>query len=73
MILKPDLERPIIDPFNSHTTLNIFCDILDAVKKILMKEILEGLQKKLSHISRRQVSETNHILDQSRNFLFLTM
>ena len=33
MILKPDLERPIIDPFNSHTTLNIFCDILDAVKK----------------------------------------
>ena len=33
MILKPDLGRPIIDPFNSHTTLNIFCDILDAVKK----------------------------------------
>ena len=24
MILKPDLTRPIIDPFNSHTTLNIF-------------------------------------------------
>jgi len=33
MILKPDLARPIIDPFNSHTTVNIFCDILDAVKK----------------------------------------
>ena len=33
MILKPDLSRPIIDPFNSHTTLNIFCDIMDAVKK----------------------------------------
>ena len=33
MILKPDLHRPIIDPFNSHTTLNIFCDIMDAVKK----------------------------------------
>mgnify|MGYP003324231006 CR=1 FL=1 len=33
MILKPDLARPIIDPFNSHTTLNIFCDILDAIKK----------------------------------------
>ena len=27
MILKPDLSRPIIDPFNSHPTLNIFCDI----------------------------------------------
>ena len=33
MILKPDLSRPIIDPFNSHNTLNIFCDVLDAVKK----------------------------------------
>ena len=33
MILKPDLSRPIIDPFNSHSTLNIFCDVLDAVKK----------------------------------------
>ena len=27
MILKPDLSRPIIDPFNSHTTLNIFNSI----------------------------------------------
>ena len=33
MILKPDLSRPIIDPFSSHPTLNIFCDILDAIKK----------------------------------------
>ena len=33
MILKPDLSRPIIDPFNSHNTVNLFCDILDAVKK----------------------------------------
>ena len=33
MILKPDLERTIVDPFNSHNTLNLFCDILDAVKK----------------------------------------
>ena len=37
MILKPDLDRPIIDPFNSHATLNIFCDILDAVKRSLRK------------------------------------
>ena len=33
MILKPDLGRSIVDPFNSHPTLNIFCDILDAIKK----------------------------------------
>ena len=50
MILKPDLSRPIIDPFNSHTTLNIFCDIMDAVKKDHMEEIREGLPKKLKAI-----------------------
>ena len=33
MILKPDLNRQIIDPFTSHNTLNLFCDIFDAVKK----------------------------------------
>ena len=33
MILKPDLERQIIDPFTSHNTLVLFCDVIDAVKK----------------------------------------
>ena len=33
MILKPDLSRQVIDPFTSHTTLVLFCDVLDAVKK----------------------------------------
>ena len=33
MILKPDLERQVIDPFTSHNTLVLFCDVLDAVKK----------------------------------------
>ena len=46
MILKPDLERPIIDPFNSHSTLNIFCDILDAVKKDPYERDPRELQKK---------------------------
>ena len=50
MILKPDLSRQIVDPFTTHNTLVLFCDILDAVKKILTKEILEELQKKLRHI-----------------------
>ena len=33
MLLKPDLERAIIDPFTSHSTLVLFVDVLDAVKK----------------------------------------
>ena len=46
MILKPDLDKPIIDPFNSHTTLNIFCDILDAVKKDPYERDPRGTAKK---------------------------
>ena len=46
MILKPDLDRPIIDPFNSHTTINIFCDILDAVKKDPYERDPRGTAKK---------------------------
>jgi len=33
MILKPDLGRQVVDPFTSHNTLILFCDVLDAVKK----------------------------------------
>ena len=40
MILKPDLERQIIDPFTSHNTLILFCDVLDAVKKKSRKFML---------------------------------
>ena len=46
MILKPDLSRPIIDPFNSHTTLNIFCDVMDAVKKDSYERDPRGTAKK---------------------------
>ena len=33
MILKPDLSRFFLDPFTSHNTVVLFCDILDAIKK----------------------------------------
>ena len=46
MILKPDTSRIMMDPFTSHNTVVLFCDILDAVKNLLMKETPEELQKK---------------------------
>ena len=33
MILKPDTSRMFMDPFTSHNTVVLFCDILDAIKK----------------------------------------
>ena len=33
MILKPDTNRSFVDPFMSHNTLVIFCDIVDPISK----------------------------------------
>ena len=46
MILKPDLSRKIIDPYTSHNTLVLFCDILDAVKKDPYERDPRGIAKK---------------------------
>ena len=46
MILKPDLSRTVVDPFTSHNTLNLFCDILDAVKKDPYERDPRGTAKK---------------------------
>ena len=46
MILKPDLGRKIVDPFTSHNTLVLFCDILDAVKKDPYERDPRGIAKK---------------------------
>ena len=73
MILKPDLERPIIDPFNSHPTLNIFCDILDAVKKDPYERDPRGTAKKAEAYLKKQVSAMTHTLALNQNFLFLMM
>ena len=70
---KPNLDRPIVDPFNSHTTLNIFCDILDAVKKDPYERDPRGTAKKVEAYLKNLALEINLILDQSQNFLFLMM
>ena len=46
MILKPDLSRRVIDPYTSHNTLILFCDILDAVKKDPYERDPRGIAKK---------------------------
>jgi glutamine synthetase len=46
MILKPDTSRLVIDPFTSHNTLILFCDILDAVKKSPYERDPRGTAKK---------------------------
>ena len=46
MILKPDLNRQIVDPFTSHNTLVLFCDIFDAIKRNPYERDPRGIAKK---------------------------
>ena len=46
MILKPDLSRTVMDPYTSHNTMILFCDILDAVKKDPYERDPRGIAKK---------------------------
>ena len=51
MILKPDLNRQIVDPFTSHNTLVLFCDILDAIKRNPYERDPRGIAKKAEAVS----------------------
>ena len=46
MILKPDTSRMFMDPFTSHNTVVLFCDILDAIKKTPYERDPRGIAKK---------------------------
>ena len=46
MILKPDTSRMFMDPFTSHNTAVLFCDILDAIKKTPYERDPRGIAKK---------------------------
>ena len=71
MILKPDLDRPIIDPFNSHTTLNIFCDILDAVKKNPYERDPRGTAKKAeAYLKKTGIGDKSYFGPEPEFFVF---
>ena len=71
MILKPDLEKPIIDPFNSQTSLNIFCDILDAVKKNPYARDPRGTAKKAeAYLKKTGIGDKSYFGPEPEFFVF---
>ena len=73
MILKPDLNRQIVDPFTSHNTLVLFCDILDAIKRNPYERDPRGIAKKAEAYLKKTGIGDKAYLVQSQNFLFLMM
>ena len=73
MILIPDTSRMIMDPFTSHNTLVLFCDILDAVKRSPYERDPRGTAKKAEAYLKNLALVIKLFLVLNLNFLFLMM
>ncbi len=71
MILKPDLSRQIVDPYTSHNTLILFCDILDAVKKNSYERDPRSIAKKAeSYLKSTKIGDKAYFGPEPEFFVF---
>jgi len=71
MLLKPDLERTIIDPFTSHSTLVLFVDVLDAVKKDPYERDPRSIAKKAeAYLKKSGIGDKAYFGPEAEFFVF---
>ena len=71
MLLKPDLERTIIDPFTSHNTLVLFVDVLDAVKKDPYERDPRSIAKKAeAYLKKSGIGDKAYFGPEAEFFVF---
>jgi glutamine synthetase len=71
MILKPDLTRSFVDPFTSHNTLVIFCDIMDPIKKDFYERDPRSIAKKAeAYLNSTGIGDTIYFGPEPEYFVF---
>ena len=71
MILKPDLTRSFVDPFTSHNTLVIFCDIMDPIKKDYYERDPRSIAKKAeAYLNSTGIGDTIYFGPEPEYFVF---
>ena len=71
MILKPDLTRRVMDPFTSHNTLILFCDVLDAVKKNAYERDPRSIAKKAeAYLKKSGIGDKAYFGPEAEFFVF---
>jgi glutamine synthetase len=71
MILKPDLSRSFVDPFTSHNTLVIFCDIMDPIKKDYYERDPRSIAKKAeAYLKTTGIGDTIYFGPEPEYFIF---
>ena len=71
MILKPDLSRTFVDPFTSHNTLVIFCDIMDPMTKDYYERDPRSIAKKAeAYLKTTGIGDTIYFGAEPEFFIF---
>ena len=71
MILKPDLSRTFVDPFTSHNTLVIFCDIMDPMTKDYYERDPRSIAKKAeAYLKTTGIGDTIYFGPEPEFFIF---
>ena len=71
MILKPDLSRTFVDPFTSHNTLVIFCDIMDPIKNDYYERDPRSIAKKAeAYLKTTGIGDTIYFGPEPEFFIF---
>jgi len=71
MILKPDLTKSYVDPFFSHNTLCLFCDIMDPISKNYYERDPRSTAKKAEeYLKKSGVGDTAYFGPEPEFFVF---
>ena len=71
MILKPDLSRTVIDPYTSHNTMILFCDVLDAVKRTPYERDPRGIANKAeAYLKKTGIGDKAYFGPETELFVF---
>ena len=71
MILKPDLSNSFIDPFFSHSTLVIFCDVMDPITKNYYERDPRSTAKKAeAYLKKTKIGDKAYFGPEPEFFVF---
>ena len=71
MILKPDLSNSFIDPFFSHTTLVLFCDVMDPITKSFYERDPRSTAKKAeAYLKKTKIGDKAYFGPEPEFFVF---
>ena len=71
MILKPDLSNSFVDPFFSHTTLVLFCDVMDPITKSFYERDPRSTAKKAEeYLKKTKIGDKAYFGPEPEFFVF---